>query len=837
MFASTLWSQGIQIKSVRDFSGGLVNSLSNPLMKDNQSLVLENYDVTDIGGLKRRPGMSLFYEDAYTGTNTDYVIPFHNPDYKQLLTVRQQINGYFDLDTAEAWVQQITLCNAALEVCTTSVFAGYLSVSRNYNEPSNLDKATMNNELIIGGSKSEMVIWDGEEVSPVRPLSPGEPRIAILDGGGNVQGRFEWGYSYFDIGVDTSAVSPASIQIEVTSGKVLIYDLIAPTDAAVDSIFIYRRIPTPFASWHKIAEIDEDQNYYLDNTSNNDVVDVLDSVVWSFRQECEDDASNDCASSADLTAIIPPGGWDFSVGVRAEPDSGINNYPCQINGNCNELAYQMIYLDSATGRRSLSSPTICVEVADTYGAKEVDFTNLPTPSASQPNINKKILIRNEATYFFTQAARYDSDNDTTTCASFQFDSLYAQGYDYWFILDTLDAATTTYTDSLNGVTLSVLAKEYNEDDSLLTFRPVSFAIHNSRLYAVGDPANPNTVYYSAFGRPSTWPFDKFLNIPSQQGDWFVRVIEVGGRLVLFRQNSISQLTGTSFYQFTVDELSNNVGLAAPKTLAYSGENVFFSHSTGVYILGKFGGVSNVPISTPISNTVDSVGINIQRAVGKNIGREYWYSILIDSDSSYWMADTAAINDSSDCTSGLGANCDSITFNENNDKTYIYSETPLPHWKCYDFGINDATLFDDDTTITDFRTQRWIIAKDNDSLYRWNYSDTDTLDDTTHVIATYQSKYFFDDNIREKILYLDIYGDGTSDSLLVTFYDKKDGAKAGTVVKIDTLYTDFTNGLKDRIYLDNLVTRLSIKIQDFGEGNYTITGYDIGYIPWDEGITQ
>ena len=352
------------------------------------------------------------------------------------------------------------------------------------------------------------------------------------------------------------------------------------------------------------------------------------------------------------------------------------------------------------------------------------------------------------------------------------------------------------------------------EDSILSFQPMVAVPHGGRIYAIGDPLYPNRLYYSSFNRPTNWPCSSFINIPSRSTDWFVDLLALEDRLILFRQNSIVQLQGHSFYQYSLDELIHNVGLTAPRSVARVGNTVYFYHSMGVYTLSAFGGVSQQPLSFAIQKSLDSFMVNQQRAVGATIAGNYWLSI--------------------DYAGG-------------NQKTYVYSEMPIPHWKAYGFGLHAVVQFDVDTANANYNPNKWLVAlvrnfdiDDQTILYQWQedalsgtFTRTDTVDDwsdTTHsaIIATYQSKRFFEGRERERVYWIDLVGEGDADTITFTFLDE--GMAFDTVKYLP----DFTDGKRDRIIVDHIVSDFTVRWQDNGYGQYTIKGYEIGWIPWDRG---
>lgn len=765
---------------VFDFSGGMVNSIENNKMNKNMALVFKDFDLFEFGGIKRRAGMSVYYVDAYDGYPIEQIFPYKGPYGSNNLLTTRILSDYFTDDTAINNINIVTMCvDSGTPNCTTLIYDGFYYRSRDYNYPFNLSATSSNKKLIIASTKSEPIIFNGDIAWPMRPYGPGQLRAVALDGGGNVDGSFRYKYCYLDKDApDSSNFSSPSKEIDVTNGKVFLWNLKLSNDAGIDSILIYREENGDghYEYIDKIAHTAGAQ--YMDTTTETNDADTT-KYIWGPKPRLN--YFNDVT-----IAFGPPGGLTISVdyaATTADYGIAIDTGLWLITDTLQTLGYTTAFIDS-TGYVSLRAPITAINHVwagdSTYYA---DLTNIPV--SSNEYVEKKILLR------LVDPGALTSNNERRS----QF-----------YIIDTLDDTTTTYTDSLPmrdyhiasrnycGDTLLVMPESTcYESDSILPFFPSMVEFHGRRLFAIGNQSYPNKLYYSQFGHPEVWHNDKTISFSSKGGDWLTTIHSLGDELILFRQNSIFGLMGLSFFQFRTYEIANNVGLASPATLDGDNNQLYFFYKAGVYALGQGGGVSKDPVSLPIQNSIDSIG-NPLTAVGKVINGEYWFSASID--------DTTV-----------------------NNKTYVFSQHPIPHWKSYSFGIKDAAMYDYNSNVYDYSVGKWILLINNDSLYGWNYSADDTLDGNDTIIAVYQSKYFFDDQAREKILYIDIVGTGICDSLLLTFYGDYGQDTLNSVVKS----IDFTSGERQRVKVDHTTNNFSVKIQDYGMGDYVIKGYTIGYI--------
>lgn len=690
---------------------------------------------------------------------------------------------------------------------------------------------------------------------------------------------------------DTSNFSPPSWYTEVNRGKVFLWDIPQPNDTAVDEILIYREHGYS-GSFYYLDDIALGTVEYLDTISAPDTTDTL-AFAWGPRENCQD---GDCDGILDPPGGMTVE-WSTALDDGVVTDLGeLNDSACVAVGYCIvhvdssgresyasapscalfpvdslrdsakikiALSDIPLPLDSSIVTRlllrgtvgsveassdpqkyriSFNSPYITalyetrvIPLALNENPLHYDFYNVDLSIFGGDSISAAQAVDSLVAYFsspslyWSNVATIEDSGDYCIITSILSDEIYVKSdlnwtlveeivaFDNsppyigrWVIRDTLSITATTYTDSLrySQFVWTQWCPEgspdepggFCYDDSILTFRPSSIVAHGSRVFAVGDPRNRKSLYYSEFGRPTTWPFDKFINIPIQ-GGWINKLLSLEDRLIMFSQNSIFQLTGFSFFQFSIDQIVAGIGCSAPMSVAEGLNKVYFAHSSGIYRMSRFGGLSDVPLSIAIKTSYDSIGTRLQRAFGAAVGEEYWFSCAIGS--------------------------------EFNNRTYIFSDVPKPHWKVYTFGLQHATLFDTDTTSLDFDTKRWILVRPDDTaLYEWGYA-SDTLDGSDEFIRKYQGPFFFRDQNRERVMYVDIDGVGTVDSLMVTLYywDEPNSVAVDSVV----IQPDFSDTFRDRAKFNKTLPNCSVAIRDFGNGQYTITGYSIGYIPWDEGF--
>ena len=838
VLAASVSAQEIQVKRVYDFSGGLMNSISNAAMRDNMALVLENYDIDPFGNLKRRLALTPYA----INTGIDYIyaiIPRISPNGKQLWILARR---------DAALKSELIGCDNAALTCDSTWVTGLYQPSTDWIVPYNYDVVEYQDQLYVASTNSELMVYRDSVFYPARPRAPSQANVTVRNSGtGNLKGTFRYKYLYIDTTVGfaggASNLSAPTWPVTVNYGNVRIWDI---WDGGKDSIKIYRE-KNFSGNYEHLVTLDSAVASYLDNIAATSPADTF-AYRWGPNRHC-------CGASAAADAPQDPTpeiGFSLAPGAMSVSIAGGNDTVG--HGKPNDqaddsfkrffMAWSVVFVDTAGRHSYMSTPTCIGELhrftSPTDSMQDLIFnaslSNIPVPHDS--GIVKKLILRMHSNDQYTKHQHTDSGwlnryvvidtvdpdrvgytdsiqyNATWDLPSYDASSGGCMGRDP---ADTIDyiLGDSSWAHFLRYDSIGDIPELACYDDSLIPFQPMSIALHGTRLYGIGDPSNNNSLYYSLVHRLTTWPYNQYVVVPSHGNDWFVDLLTLEDRLILFRQNSIVQLQGHSFYQYSLDELIDNVGLTAPRSVVRIGNTVYFYHSTGVYTLSAFGGVSSQPLSFSIRKSLDSFMVNQQRAVGAGIAGDYWLSV--------------------DYATG-------------NQTTYIYSEIPIPHWKAYGFGLHAVVQHDPDTIYANYNPNKWLIALvsglcsgDNTVLYQWQldrlsgFQNIDTIDicyqaDSVYVpiIGTYQSKRFFEGRERERIYWLDIIGEGTADTITFTFLDE--GVPFDTVAFLP----DFTDDKRDRIIVDRIVHDFAVRWEDNGHGQYQIDGYEIGWIPWDRG---
>ncbi len=114
----------------------------------------------------------------------------------------------------------------------------------------------------------------------------------------------------------------------------------------------------------------------------------------------------------------------------------------------------------------------------------------------------------------------------------------------------------------------------------------SLTLHFERLWAVGDPGNPNTVYYSAEGNPTQWDKDNSdageIMITTFDGDRFIGIENVFDDVVLYRHNSLFRISGSNPSSYRLQQIQASTGAVGTKGIANDGKYSFYIGNNGIY---------------------------------------------------------------------------------------------------------------------------------------------------------------------------------------------------------------------------------------------------------------
>lgn len=119
-----------------------------------------------------------------------------------------------------------------------------------------------------------------------------------------------------------------------------------------------------------------------------------------------------------------------------------------------------------------------------------------------------------------------------------------------------------------------------------------FALHYERLWMGGDPALPNSVFYSRQFNPNDWTGD--LDTPSagggqvdlpsfESGGFITGIYTSGNEIIVMKESTAIRIYGTSPSSYTAYEITGGIGTRAERAIVpFAGANYFLTrHGLGV----------------------------------------------------------------------------------------------------------------------------------------------------------------------------------------------------------------------------------------------------------------
>ena len=110
-------------------------------------------------------------------------------------------------------------------------------------------------------------------------------------------------------------------------------------------------------------------------------------------------------------------------------------------------------------------------------------------------------------------------------------------------------------------------------------------VYSNYLWFSGDPGNPNRLYYSAAGDPTTWVSTSYIDVPAVfDGDQITGLAILYGDLIIFKRYSIYILRGTDPNSFTLIKNNSSIGCVSPYSVVAVNNFIYFVSDKGLYVV-------------------------------------------------------------------------------------------------------------------------------------------------------------------------------------------------------------------------------------------------------------
>ena len=381
-----------------------------------------------------------------------------------------------------------------------------------------------------------------------------------------------------------------------------------------------------------------------------------------------------------------------------------------------------------------------------------------------------------------------------------FDEILFNHSDSVFPLDP--SAQVLFEDAVNYVVgMNGIDKPWKWGGTYLTFLESAPAkgkfpiLHKEKLFCV-DADEPSTLRWSESFDPEDWPEINYWDIKKGDGDEITCLVKFIDELFVFKQRSLHTLKGTSLEDFSLQEVSANVGCVGPRAAVAHDLKIFFISERGIYVTN---GLNVINISEMIiPDTWERVNKNY---IHKSIAVEWegliWFVIPLD-DSVY--------------------NNFVLVYDSKKQAFFPMNNIAGSCYAIYDDGLGDGVK------LYSGRSQQGIVD-----------IQAQTNDDNGEPIEAYWRGKFFDMGIPEvEKKSRDVYIQDSRDTDVIPEiavcldYEEKDG---------DLVYNNLTyyasTGLTRQFKLDydeNRWRYISPEIRHNSTGNCEIRGIVIPYKP-------
>lgn len=107
-------------------------------------------------------------------------------------------------------------------------------------------------------------------------------------------------------------------------------------------------------------------------------------------------------------------------------------------------------------------------------------------------------------------------------------------------------------------------------------------LHKEKLFCV-DASAPSTLKWSESFKPEIWPAVNYWDIRKGDGDEITCLVKFIDDLLIFKNRSLHALKGTSLGDFSVHEISSQVGCVGPRAATVHDLKVYFVSENGLYV--------------------------------------------------------------------------------------------------------------------------------------------------------------------------------------------------------------------------------------------------------------
>jgi len=180
----------------------------------------------------------------------------------------------------------------------------------------------------------------------------------------------------------------------------------------------------------------------------------------------------------------------------------------------------------------------------------------------------------------------------------------------------------TTVDTVVMVNGAEIPKTWNQSESCVNdlagypsgvaFYPSFIVAHKNRLFAGGVPGYPYRLYYSAAYKYNDWNTASdagYMDIIDIFGSKLTGAASFMGYLVIFTENSVHYLSGSTITDFVLTPFLTGIGAVNQASIINKGNDLYFPSRKGIHSLTateKYGSLTETYLSSPIQAEFNSL---------------------------------------------------------------------------------------------------------------------------------------------------------------------------------------------------------------------------------------
>lgn len=174
-------------------------------------------------------------------------------------------------------------------------------------------------------------------------------------------------------------------------------------------------------------------------------------------------------------------------------------------------------------------------------------------------------------------------SDKWSCVNYET-AVDGETVDMLLMTNSMDGMIAVY-----GGDLHVEKKTLNLGDNYAAVKFAQLGRHAERIWGVGAPGYPDTVFYSRPYDPFNWTANAetpelgggMIQQPSWDGDAFIAVEPFGGYLLAIKQNTVYEIRGTDPSSFVITQAYGTDGPVQAETICTDRTKVYFLAQGGI----------------------------------------------------------------------------------------------------------------------------------------------------------------------------------------------------------------------------------------------------------------